>query len=132
MPKSLASIVAALLLSFGCNAVHILPVQTPDVINPVCVGSRIGIGATPTAREVAPISNRLSAEQTTVAAGYGTATRSKTVNAFQENVMEHVKGSHRRAVRNVTVDVTNLHIYALFYIADKLFVDVHGTVVELE
>lgn len=123
---------AAVAMAFGCGPVQSLPVQAPDVINPVCLSTALGRGATPAVRTVASLSNRLSAEQTSYATGAGSASRWKTVNVFQENVMEQVKGSHQRAVRDVTIDLTNLHVNALFYITTKLFVDVRGTVVELE
>ncbi len=115
----------------GCGAVRSLVVQTPDVVNPVCVGRAVGVGGTPAPRQIGTLANTLSAETTSFATGAGTASRWKTVNAFQESVMEQVKGSNRRAVNDVTIDVTNLHVDALFYITTKLFVQVHGNVVEL-
>ena len=125
-------LLACLLATTACGPVRSLIVEAPDVINPVCLGSAVGIGATPAVRQVSPLSNRLSAENTTYATGVGSVSRWKNINVFQENVMEQVKGSRRRAVNDLTLDVTNLHVNALFYITSKLFVEVHGTVVELE
>jgi hypothetical protein len=119
-------------LATACGAVQALPVQAPDLVNPVCMSTVVGRGATPGTRTIGPLANRLSAEQTSYATGAGSASRSKTVSVFQENVLEQVKGTDRRAVRDVAIDVTNLHVNALFYITTKLFVDVHGTVVELQ
>ena len=120
------------ILATGCGAVHSVAVQAPDVINPVCMGTSVSVGAAAPARKIGDLSNRLSAETTTHSVGYATATRSKNVNVFQEQVMERVKGSHDRAVNDLTIDVTKLHVYAIFYVTDKLFVDINGNVVELQ
>src|SRR6185436_9897356 len=77
-------------LATACGAVQALPVQAPDLVNPVCMSTVVGRGATLGTRTIGPLANRLSAEQTSYATGAGSASRSKTVSVFQENVLEQV------------------------------------------
>ena len=105
--RACAATQAVLLMLCGCGTTGKLVVETPDLINPVCLSSRVALVETTAARRVGNVDSEAKEDWFSFLIGlFHSEVREKT-NNIQSELLNVTRGHRDQAVRNVQVTVEN-------------------------
>lgn len=124
-------IVASLLIAAGCGPVRWVHVETPDVLNPVCMSPAPGTDSENRGTVAADFEATVSSAQHAMA-GAGSTIWTNVDQGLQGQIMEYVKGSPRRALSNLEILVETNSVNGIVYFSDSVSARVRGTLVDVE